>query len=171
MAHLRKAIREQIKKLHEARQALQVTSSDGTVAIISDPRDIEDFHKGGVVYGEDDSGASVELSKKTAKDAQMVANEGMSDEEWADAKEKERLEKHPEKDKILKLRQIMDKEKQDKEDEEEQAEYDKGWYNESLREAIRKEITKLHEKIDHPGKTCVKAHPDKSHTAWERTQK
>ena len=37
--------------------------------------------------------------------------EGMSPEEWADAKEKERLDQHPEKDKINKIKQMMDKEK------------------------------------------------------------
>ena len=57
---IRKAIREQIKKLHEAheaRQALQVTAPDGTVAMIEDPRDIGDFLTGkGVVYGETQDG-------------------------------------------------------------------------------------------------------------------
>ena len=41
--------------------------------------------------------------------------EGMSPEEWADAKEKERLNKHPEKDKINKIKKMMDKEKSLKE--------------------------------------------------------
>ena len=35
-------------------------------------------------------------------------NEGMSDEEWTDAKEKERLEKHPEKDKYLEIAQKLE---------------------------------------------------------------
>jgi len=38
-------------------------------------------------------------------------HEGMSDEEWADAKEAERLKNHPEKDKINKIKKMMDKEK------------------------------------------------------------
>tara|TARA_R110000850_G_scaffold260495_3_gene387796 strand:- start:1707 stop:2228 length:522 start_codon:yes stop_codon:yes gene_type:complete len=36
--------------------------------------------------------------------------EGMSPEEWADAKEKERLNQHPEKDTINKIKKMMDKE-------------------------------------------------------------
>ena len=62
-----------------------------------------------------------------------TATEGMSPEEWADAKEKERLNQHPEKDKINKIKQMMDKEK-----DEEQEEYDKGWYGESLKKAASK---------------------------------
>ena len=42
--------------------------------------------------------------------------EGMSPEEWADAKEKERLNQHPEKDTINKIKKMMDKEKPQKED-------------------------------------------------------
>ena len=58
-------------------QALQVTTPDGTVAMITDPRDIEDFLLGkGTVYGEDQDGAAVELNKETSLDVQMVANEG-----------------------------------------------------------------------------------------------
>ena len=45
-----------------------------------------------------------------------ILTEGMSPEEWADAKEKERLNQHPEKDKINKIKQMMDKEKPQKED-------------------------------------------------------
>ena len=40
-----------------------------------------------------------------------------------------------------------------------------------IREVIKKEVKKLHEKIDHSGKTCDEAHPNTSHTAWEKTQK
>jgi hypothetical protein len=40
-----------------------------------------------------------------------------------------------------------------------------------IREVIKKEVKKLHEKIDHPGKTCARSHPNTSHTAWEKTQK
>jgi hypothetical protein len=42
--------------------------------------------------------------------------EGMSPEEWADAKEKERLNQHPEKDTINKIKKMMDKEKPLKEE-------------------------------------------------------
>mgnify|MGYP006143011949 CR=1 FL=1 len=45
-----------------------------------------------------------------------ILTEGMSPEEWADAKEKERLNQHPEKDKINKIKQMMDKEKPQNED-------------------------------------------------------
>jgi len=38
-------------------------------------------------------------------------HEGMSPEEWADAKEAERLKNHPEKNKINKIKKMMDKEK------------------------------------------------------------
>ena len=65
-------------------------------------------------------------------------NEGMSPEEWADAKEAERLANHPEKEKIMKIRQMMDKEKEDAEFDAEQEEWDKGWYGESLKEAASK---------------------------------
>lgn len=41
-------------------------------------------------------------------------NEGMSDQEWADAKEKERLDKHPEKDIIRKIQNLVAKEKANK---------------------------------------------------------
>ena len=42
--------------------------------------------------------------------------EGMSDKEFRDAKEAERLEKHPEKDKIKDIQKMMDKERSLKED-------------------------------------------------------
>ena len=42
--------------------------------------------------------------------------EGMSPEEWADAKEKERLNQHPEKDTINKIKKMMDKEKEEMHD-------------------------------------------------------
>jgi len=58
-------------------QVLQVTTNNGEVALITDPRDIKDFLSGGgLVYGTDDSGASIELSKETSMDIQMIANEG-----------------------------------------------------------------------------------------------
>ena len=45
-----------------------------------------------------------------------ILTEGMSPEEWADAKEKERLNQHPEKDTINKIKKMMDKEKPLKEE-------------------------------------------------------
>ena len=53
--------------------------------------------------------------KKAIKEQIKKLKEGMSPEEWADAKEKERLNQHPEKDKINKIKQMMDKEKSLKE--------------------------------------------------------
>ena len=126
---IRKAIREQIKNLHEANQALQVTMENGVVAIIEDPKDIEAYDRGNTVIGTDADGKEHELNIDWSSDSHMTANEGMSPEEWADAKEKERLNQHPEKDKINKIKKMMDKEK-----DEEQEEYDKGWYGESLKE-------------------------------------
>ena len=136
---IRKAIREQIKNLHEARQALQVTMENGVVAIIEDPKDIEAYDRGLTVWGTDADGKEHELNIDWSLDSHMTANEGMSPEEWADAKEAERLAKHPEREKIMKIKQMMDKEKgitgmEDSEDDKEQAEYDKGWYGESLKE-------------------------------------
>ena len=64
----------------------------------------------------------------------LKLTEGMSPEEWEAAKEKERLDQHPEKEKIMKIKQMMDKEEDDKE----QEEWDKGWYGESLKEAASK---------------------------------
>jgi hypothetical protein len=127
---IRKAIREQIKKLHEANQALQVTTENGVVAIIEDPKDIEAYDRGNTVIGTTAKGEKIELNIDWSSESHMTANEGMSPEEWADAKEAERLANHPEKAKINKIKQMMDKEEDDKE----QAEYDKGWYGESLKE-------------------------------------
>lgn len=56
-------------------QALQVTAPDGTVAMITDPRDIGDFISGkGIVYGEDQDGGVIELHIDSALDYQYVAN-------------------------------------------------------------------------------------------------
>ena len=166
---IRKVIREQIKKLkeygnlnsprHRSRardfsasspqssepnQVLQVTSENGRVVLITDPKDIENFLAGEEVYGEDNDGGLIGVSINSALDHQMT--EGMSDEEWADAKEAERLSNHPEKDKINKIKQMMDKEEDDKE----QAEYDKGWYGESLKEIAAK-LGYLESMDNHPG--------------------
>jgi hypothetical protein len=83
--------------------------------------------------------------RKVIREQIKKLKEGMSDKEWADAKEAARLAKHPEREKILKLRQMMDKEpgagvwsKEDRptpEDEEEQEKWNRGWYDESLKEA------------------------------------
>jgi hypothetical protein len=71
--------------------------------------------------------------RKVIREQIKKLKEGMSPEEWADAKEKERLDQHPEKEKIMKIKQMMDKEK-----DEEQEEWDKGWYGESLKETASK---------------------------------
>ena len=58
-------------------QALQVTAPDGTVAMITDPRDIGDFITGkGIIYGETQDGGVIELHIDSALDYQYVANEG-----------------------------------------------------------------------------------------------
>ena len=48
--------------------------------------------------------------RKAIKEQIKKLTEGMSPEEWADAKEKERLNQHPEKDTINKIKKMMDKE-------------------------------------------------------------
>ena len=113
---IRKAIREQIKKLHEGlgTSALQVTMENGVIAIIEDPKDIEAYDRGNTVIGTDADGKEHELNIDWSLDSHMTANEGMSPEEWVNAKEAERLANHPEKDKINKIKKMMDKEKQDK---------------------------------------------------------
>ena len=74
---IRKAIREQIKKLHESNQTLIVTSEDGVEVEITDPRDIEDFlNDRGTVYGEDSQGGTVEVNIQSALDWKNSANEG-----------------------------------------------------------------------------------------------
>ena len=52
-----------------------------------------------------------ELAARADAEADAFREETMSPEEWADAKEAERLANHPEKDKINKIKQMMDKEK------------------------------------------------------------
>ena len=78
--------------------------------------------------------------RKAIREQIKKLKEGMSPEEWADAKEAERLAKHPEREKILKLRQMMDKEKQDwtPEDHEEEEKWQRGWKYESLKELAAK---------------------------------
>ena len=73
---IRKAIREQIKNLHEARQALQVTMENGVVAIIEDPKDIEAYDRGLTVWGTDADGKEHELNIDWSLDSHMTANEG-----------------------------------------------------------------------------------------------
>lgn len=58
------------------KESLQVTTNDGKVAIISDPKDIKTFYKGGTVFGDDSDGDSIELSKETSLDFQSVTQEG-----------------------------------------------------------------------------------------------
>ena len=104
---IRKAIREQIKNLkedykpsHRAYNVIDKSNNDKIVAKeLSRDKALELAH--------------------TNKDYMIsatdrLAEKGMSPEEWADAKEAERLANHPEKDKINKIKKMMDKEKQDK---------------------------------------------------------
>ena len=58
------------------KEALQVTTNNGKVAIISDPEDIKTFNKGGTVFGDDSDGDSIELSKETSLDFKSVTQEG-----------------------------------------------------------------------------------------------
>ena len=58
------------------KESLQVTTNDGKVAIISDPEDIKTFYKGGTVFGDDNDGDSIELSKETSLDFQSITQEG-----------------------------------------------------------------------------------------------
>ena len=58
------------------KESLQVTTNDGKVAIISDPKDIKTFYKGGTVFGDDNDGDSIELSKETSLDFQSITQEG-----------------------------------------------------------------------------------------------
>ena len=61
-------------------EALQVTTNDGTVAMIEDPRDIEDFITGkGIVYGENEDGEVIELHINNSADYQHVANEELKE--------------------------------------------------------------------------------------------
>lgn len=58
------------------KESLQVTTNNGKVAIISNPEDIKTFYKGGTVFGDDNDGDSVELSKETSLDFQSITQEG-----------------------------------------------------------------------------------------------
>ena len=65
-----------LANLIKINESLQVTTNDGKVALISDPEDIKTFQKGGTVFGDDDDGESIELSKKTSMDFQFINQEG-----------------------------------------------------------------------------------------------
>jgi hypothetical protein len=60
--------------------------------------------------------------------------EGMSPEEWGGAKEKERLNQHPEKDKINKIKKMMDKEKEEMHDDPGDIRIDHDYYAEEKTE-------------------------------------
>jgi hypothetical protein len=60
--------------------------------------------------------------------------EGMSPEEWDGAKEKERLNQHPEKDKINKIKKMMDKEKEEMHDDPGDIRIDHDYYAEEKTE-------------------------------------
>jgi hypothetical protein len=80
-SELRSLIRETIKSSmmnkHYSR-TLQVTSENGRLVLITDPKDIEDFLAGEEVYGEDNDGGLIGVSIANALDYQMA--EGMSNE-------------------------------------------------------------------------------------------
>ncbi len=64
--------------------------------------------------GDEDLEAAVDYFDDLAENDTVldeIIDEGMSDEEYADAQEKERLEKHPERDKIRALQNLVKKEK------------------------------------------------------------
>ena len=65
-----------LKDLVPLKEALQVTTNNGKVAIISDPEDIKTFNSGGTVFGDDNDGDSIELNKEDALDIQQIAQEG-----------------------------------------------------------------------------------------------
>ena len=150
---IRKAIREQIKKLHEGlgTSALQVTMENGVVAIIEDPKDIEAYDRGLTVWGTDADGKEHELNIDWSLDSHMTANEGMSPEEWADAKEAERLAKHPEREKIMKIKQMMDKEKGITEMEDSEDDKENESLNEDL-ESLMAQGEKMQAFVDKQGK-------------------
>ena len=83
---IRKVIREQIKKIKEGKFDPKYGKNGMHVLKFSDT-----------------------ISEKG--DPNEFYKEGMSDEEWENAKEAERLAQHPEKDKINKIKKMMDKEK------------------------------------------------------------
>ena len=71
---LRQLIRETIKSsmMNKGSRTLQVTSENGRVVLITDPKDIEDFHNGEEVYGEDNDGELIGVSIDSALDHQMA---------------------------------------------------------------------------------------------------
>ena len=74
-SELRSLIRETIKSSmmnkHYSR-TLQVTSENGRLVLITDPKDIEDFLAGEEVYGEDRDGELIGVSIDSALDHQMA---------------------------------------------------------------------------------------------------
>jgi len=79
-SQLRLLIRETIKSsmMNKGSRTLQVTDGNGRLVLITDPKDIEDFHNGEEVYGEDNDGELIGVSIDSALDHQMA--EGMSNE-------------------------------------------------------------------------------------------
>jgi hypothetical protein len=139
---IRKVIREQIKNLAEMfpnRQGPRKANLKSMADIDNSDWSV-DGGGGSIGYMEWEDGTEMtpqeiqdyfEMNHELYDDIMQGLYEGMSPEEWEAAKEKERLANHPEKEKIKKIKQMMDKEEDDKE----QEEYDKGWYGESLKEA------------------------------------
>jgi hypothetical protein len=56
--------------------ALQVTTENGVVAIVEDPKDIEAYDRGLTVIGTDADGKEHELNIDWSRDSHMTANEG-----------------------------------------------------------------------------------------------
>ena len=71
---LRQLIRETIKSsmMNKGSRTLQVTSENGKVVLITDPKDIENFLAGEEVYGEDKDGGLIGVSMNNALDHQMA---------------------------------------------------------------------------------------------------
>jgi hypothetical protein len=66
---IRKHVNESV---NENLRTLQVTSENGRVVLITDPRDIEDFLAGEEVYGEDNDGGLIGVSIDSALDHQIL---------------------------------------------------------------------------------------------------
>ena len=131
---IRKVIRKQINEMF-ARNA-GTSKHLEMYSLLNDLRDEGHLHRYGIIRLQLEFGLSEEEAQEIYNgyiEDLKLNKEGMSPEEWEAAKEKERLDQHPEKEMIMKIKQMMDKEK-----DEEQEEWDKGWYGESLKETASK---------------------------------
>ena len=117
---IRKIIREQIKKLKEGNNSIRIFGSKDMKDYIVDVS-INDILKRGkdVLVKRPHSEDNYLINRVELKDGtkgwvfsqNQKLGEGMSPEEFAAAKEADRLSKHPERDKILKIQKMMDKER------------------------------------------------------------